>query len=53
MSILKRHAEYCSVIGKFGGKRIGVWCIDEGIFIKTSCSRRMNDLPLLAFGAFR
>jgi hypothetical protein len=22
-------------------------------FIKTSCSRRMNDLPLLAFGAFR
>ena len=22
-------------------------------FIKTSCSRRMNDLPLLVFGAFR
>jgi hypothetical protein len=22
-------------------------------FIKTSCSRRMNDLPLRAFGAFR
>jgi len=29
--ILKRCAECCAVIGKFGGKRIGVWCIDIGV----------------------
>jgi len=31
VSVLQRHAEGCSVIGKFGGERIRVWGIDEGI----------------------
>src|ERR1700682_2754228 len=29
--ILKRCAECCATIGKFGGKRVGVWCIDIGV----------------------
>ena len=29
--ILKRCAECCAMIGKFGGKRIGVWRIDKGV----------------------
>jgi len=29
--ILKRCAECCAKSGKFGGKRIGVWCIDIGV----------------------
>lgn len=29
--ILKRRAECCAMIGKFGGERIGVWCIDKGV----------------------
>ena len=31
VGILKRRAECCAMIGKFGGKRIGVWCIDIGV----------------------
>src|SRR6185437_14390189 len=29
--ILKRRAEDCAVFGKFGGKRVGVGCIDIGV----------------------
>jgi len=29
--IFKRFAECCAMTGKFGGKRIGVCCIDKGI----------------------
>ncbi len=31
VGILKGHAKCCSTIGKFGGERIRVWGIDEGI----------------------
>ena len=31
VGILKRHAERCSMIGKLGGERVRVWCIDIGI----------------------
>jgi len=31
VGILERHAECGSTIGKFGGERVRVWCIDEGI----------------------
>ena len=31
MGILERYAERCTMIGKFDGQRIGVWCIDVGI----------------------
>ena len=31
MCILKRCAECCSMIGKFGGKCIGVWGMDIGV----------------------
>jgi len=31
VGVLERNAEGCSIAGKFGGERIWVWCIDEGI----------------------
>jgi len=31
MGILERHAERCTMIGKFDSQRIGVRCIDVGI----------------------
>ncbi len=31
VGILKGHAKCCSMIGKFDGERIRVWCIDVGI----------------------
>ncbi|MGA8764034.1 MAG: hypothetical protein WB562_14305 [Candidatus Sulfotelmatobacter sp.] len=30
VGILQRYPERCAMIGKFGGERIGAWCIDVG-----------------------
>ena len=43
VGILERHAEGCSMIGKFDGERILVWCIDEGISAHRGIALRVRE----------
>jgi len=43
VGILERHAEGCSMIGKFDGERIRVWCIDEGISAHRGIALRVRE----------